>query len=126
MTPQDLYAAKLTTPDAAVAGIASGMNVAMGMAVAEPPALLGALARRGVTRVLAEGGAGLAAGLLRAGLVDRLAWFHAPAVMGADGHPAAEGLRLAALAAMPRFRRVAVRPLGMDLLTEYEPIAEVG
>ena len=68
----------------------------------------------------------LAAGLLRAGLIDRLAWFHAPAVMGADGHPAAEGLRLAALAAMPRFRRVAVRPLGADLLTEYEPIAEVG
>ena len=65
-------------------------------------------------------------GVARAGLIDRLAWFHAPAVMGADGHPAAEGLRLAALAAMPRFRRVAVRPLGADLLTEYEPIAEVG
>ena len=46
MTPQDLYAAKLTTPDAAVEAIASGMNVAMGMAVAEPPALLDALARR--------------------------------------------------------------------------------
>ena len=89
-------------------------------------AMLGALARRGVTRVLAEGGAGLAAGLLRAGLVDRLAWFHAPAVMGGDGHPATEGLRLAALAAMPRFRRVAVRPLGADMLTEFEPIAEVG
>jgi diaminohydroxyphosphoribosylaminopyrimidine deaminase/5-amino-6-(5-phosphoribosylamino)uracil reductase len=83
-------------------------------------ALLGALARRGVTRVLAEGGAGLAAGLLRAGLVDRLAWFHAPGVMGAEGWPAAEGLRLAALDAMPRFRRVAVRPLGADVLTEFE------
>jgi diaminohydroxyphosphoribosylaminopyrimidine deaminase/5-amino-6-(5-phosphoribosylamino)uracil reductase len=83
-------------------------------------ALLGALARRGVTRVLAEGGAGLAAGLLRGGLVDRLAWFHAPGIMGADGWPAAEGLRLAALAAMPRFRRVAVRPLGTDILTEFE------
>ncbi len=46
--------------------------------------------------------------------------------MGGDGHPATEGLRLAALAAMPRFRRVAVRPLGADLLTEFEPIAEVG
>jgi diaminohydroxyphosphoribosylaminopyrimidine deaminase/5-amino-6-(5-phosphoribosylamino)uracil reductase len=88
-------------------------------------ALLGALARRGVTRVLAEGGAGLAAGLLRAGLVDRLAWFHAPGVMGAEGWPAAEGLRLAALAAMPRFRRVAVRPLGDDVLTEFERIEEV-
>jgi diaminohydroxyphosphoribosylaminopyrimidine deaminase/5-amino-6-(5-phosphoribosylamino)uracil reductase len=89
-------------------------------------ALLGALARRGVTRVLAEGGAGLAAGLLRAGLVDRLAWFHAPGVMGGEGHPAVQGLHLAALAAMPRFRRVAVKPLGADLLTEYEPIAERG
>ena len=88
-------------------------------------ALLGALARRGVTRVLAEGGAGIAAGLLRARLVDRLAWFHAPGVMGAEGRPAAEGLHLAALAAMPRFRRVAMRPLGADLLTEFECIAEV-
>ncbi|WP_246523104.1 bifunctional diaminohydroxyphosphoribosylaminopyrimidine deaminase/5-amino-6-(5-phosphoribosylamino)uracil reductase RibD [Neoroseomonas eburnea] len=88
-------------------------------------ALLGALARRGVTRILAEGGAGVAAGLLRARLVDRLAWFHAPGVMGGEGHPAVEGLRLAALAAMPRFRRVAVRPLGADLLTEFECIAEV-
>ncbi|WP_198373221.1 dihydrofolate reductase family protein, partial [Roseomonas rosulenta] len=83
-------------------------------------ALLAALARRGVTRVLAEGGAGLAAGLLRARLVDRLAWFHAPGIMGAEGWPAAEGLRLAALAAMPRFRRVALRPLGADILTEFE------
>lgn len=117
-------------PPAALAPfIAAGVEV---LTVSAPEsgldlrAMLGALARRGVTRVLAEGGAGLAAGLLRAGLVDRLAWFHAPAVMGGDGHPAAEGLRLAALAAMPRFHRVAVRPLGADLLTEYEPIAEVG
>jgi len=85
-------------------------------------ALLAALAQRGVTRVLAEGGAGLAAGLLRAGLVDRIAWFHAPAVMGAEGHPATADLHLAALAAMPRFRRVAVRELGPDLLTEYESL----
>lgn len=88
-------------------------------------AVLAALAQRGVTRVLAEGGAALAAGLLRAGLVDRLAWFHAPGVMGAEGLPAAGGLRLAALAAMPRFRRVALRPLGADVLTEFERIEEV-
>lgn len=83
-------------------------------------ALLAALARRGVTRVLAEGGAGIAAALLRADLVDRLAWFHAPGIMGAEGLPAAEGLRLAALAAMPRFRRLDVRPLGADVMTEFE------
>jgi diaminohydroxyphosphoribosylaminopyrimidine deaminase/5-amino-6-(5-phosphoribosylamino)uracil reductase len=83
-------------------------------------ALLAALAQRGVTRVLAEGGAGIAAALLRAGLVDRLAWFHAPGVIGAEGLPAAEGLRLAALAAMPRFRRLDVRPMGADVMTEFE------
>lgn len=88
------------------------------------PSLLRALGRRGVTRVLAEGGAGLAAALLRQGLVDRLAWFHAPAVMGGDGHPALQGLRLAALSAMPRFRRTAQRALGDDMLSEFERIGD--
>ncbi len=83
-------------------------------------ALLQALAQRGVTRVLAEGGAGIAAALLREGLVDRLAWFHAPSVMGGDGMPAAYPLPVDVLAAMPRFRRVAARPLGDDWLTEFE------
>jgi diaminohydroxyphosphoribosylaminopyrimidine deaminase/5-amino-6-(5-phosphoribosylamino)uracil reductase len=82
--------------------------------------LLGALAERGVTRLLAEGGAGIAAALLREGLVDRLAWFHAPAVMGGDGIPAAYPLPVEVLAAMPRFRRVASRPLGEDWLSEFE------
>lgn len=82
--------------------------------------LLRALARRGVTRVLAEGGGGIAAALLSAGLVDRIAWFHAPAAMGAEGHPGVGLLHLAALAAMPRFRRVAARAVGADWLTEYE------
>lgn len=88
------------------------------------PSLLRALGRRGVTRVLAEGGAGLAAALLRQGLVDRLVWFHAPAVMGGDGHPALEGLRLAALSAMPRFRRTAQRAIGDDMLSEFERIED--
>jgi diaminohydroxyphosphoribosylaminopyrimidine deaminase/5-amino-6-(5-phosphoribosylamino)uracil reductase len=82
--------------------------------------LLGTLAQRGVTRVLAEGGAGIAAGLLRAGLVDRIAWFHAPGVMGGDGLPAVRPLPLKSLSAMPRFRRVASRAVGDDWLTEFE------
>lgn len=83
-------------------------------------ALLAALAQRGVTRVLAEGGAGIAASLLRENLVGRLAWFHAPGVIGGDGMPAAYPLPVEALAAMPRFRRVAVRALDDDVLTELE------
>ena len=79
---------------------------------------LRALARAGLTRVFAEGGAGLAASLLRADLVDRLAWFHAPGVMGADGLPAAEAMGVGVLAAMPRFVREAVVALGPDVLTQ--------
>lgn len=82
-------------------------------------ALLRALAAQGLTRVLSEGGAGLAAALLRAGLVDRLAWFHAPAILGGDGRPAAEALPLARLAEMPRYRRIALEELGPDLLSEF-------
>jgi diaminohydroxyphosphoribosylaminopyrimidine deaminase/5-amino-6-(5-phosphoribosylamino)uracil reductase len=82
--------------------------------------ILAALAQRGITRLLAEGGAGIAASLLREGLVDRLAWFHAPMVIGGDGIPASYPLPLPELAKAPKFRRVAVRTLGADMLTEFE------
>jgi diaminohydroxyphosphoribosylaminopyrimidine deaminase/5-amino-6-(5-phosphoribosylamino)uracil reductase len=86
----------------------------------DPGALLRALAVRGITRVFAAGAPPPAAGLLRARLVDRLAWFHAPAVMGGDGRPAMDALPLDMLSAMPRFRRVSAAVLGPDLLSEFE------
>ena len=46
MTPDELYRAKLQTPRQAVADLQSGAHVSMGMAVAEPPALLAAIAAR--------------------------------------------------------------------------------
>ena len=79
------------------------------------------LAGRGITRVLAEGGAGLAAALLRADLVDRIAWFHAPSVLGGDGLAAVAGWGVETLAAMRRFRRVRAIETGDDMLTELEP-----
>ena len=88
----------------------------------EPLALMRGLARLGVTRLLVEGGGALAAALLRAGLVDRLAWFHAPAAMGGDGLPAIQPLPVDSLAGMPKFRRTAVTPCGADLLSEFERI----
>jgi diaminohydroxyphosphoribosylaminopyrimidine deaminase/5-amino-6-(5-phosphoribosylamino)uracil reductase len=84
-----------------------------------PRAMLAALAQRGVTRLLVEGGAGLAAAMLRAGLVDRLVWFHAPGVMGAEGLPGVGPLGVAALARMPRFRLAASTALGEDVMSEY-------
>ncbi len=82
-----------------------------------------ALGTAGLTRVLVEGGAKIAGALLRAGLVDRIAWFHAPAVMGGDGLPATQAFGVTALDGMPRFRRVDSRPMGNDVLTEFSRAA---
>jgi diaminohydroxyphosphoribosylaminopyrimidine deaminase/5-amino-6-(5-phosphoribosylamino)uracil reductase len=82
-------------------------------------AALAALAERGITRLLVEGGGRLAASLLAAGLVDRLAWFRAPAVMGGDGLPGVDSLGLEAVAQLRRFRRTGVLALADDLLESY-------
>jgi diaminohydroxyphosphoribosylaminopyrimidine deaminase/5-amino-6-(5-phosphoribosylamino)uracil reductase len=79
-------------------------------------AAFGELGRRGLTRVLVEGGSTLAAVMLRAGLVDRLAWFHAPALIGGDGIPAVAGFGLAHLAEAPRFERLSLEAVGEDVL----------
>lgn len=94
-------------------------NVAGGERGVDLRAGLRALGSAGLTRVLVEGGAQLAAGLLRDGLVDRIAWFHAPGVMGGDGWPAAQAFGTTALDAMPRFTRTGVRSVGDDMLTEF-------
>ncbi len=93
------------------------IEVAGGAHGVDMNAALQALGQAGLTRVLVEGGAQIAGSLLRAGLVDRIAWFHAPAVMGGDGLAAAAGFGVAALETMPRFERIEQRALGDDLLT---------
>jgi diaminohydroxyphosphoribosylaminopyrimidine deaminase/5-amino-6-(5-phosphoribosylamino)uracil reductase len=80
---------------------------------------LARLGERGLTRLLVEGGGRLAAALLRAGLVDRLVWLHAPLLLGGDAVPAIAELRLDALAAAPAFERVSTEPVGADLLSFY-------
>lgn len=80
------------------------------------------LAAQGLTRVLVEGGGTLAAALLRADLVDRLAWFHAPAVMGGDGFPAAQAFGIETLSHMPRFTPVSACRLGEDMLSHFTRI----
>jgi diaminohydroxyphosphoribosylaminopyrimidine deaminase/5-amino-6-(5-phosphoribosylamino)uracil reductase len=82
-------------------------------------AALQALGTAGITRLMTEGGGQIAAALLRADLVDRLAWFHAPATMGGDGWPGVQAFGLEKLADMPRFTRTNVTQLGDDLLTEF-------
>jgi len=82
-------------------------------------AALAALAGRGITRVLVEGGSGVTTAFLAAGLVDHLAWFRAPGLIGDDGLAAIGELGVAALANMPRFQRQGIEPLGDDVLESY-------
>ncbi|MGH6893570.1 MAG: bifunctional diaminohydroxyphosphoribosylaminopyrimidine deaminase/5-amino-6-(5-phosphoribosylamino)uracil reductase RibD, partial [Dongiaceae bacterium] len=78
-----------------------------------------ALAERGVTRILVEGGATLATGFLNAGLVDRLYWFRAPIAIGEDGLAGLGSLSVDRLADSIGFRRLDTRILGNDVLELY-------
>ncbi len=81
-------------------------------------ALLRRLVRRGVSSLLLEGGAELAAGALRAGVVDRVACFVAPTIIGGDGVAMIDALSLGRLKDAPRLRDVRVSRLGADVLIE--------
>lgn len=85
----------------------------------DPRAALAFLGEKGVTRVLVEGGATLAASLMAAKFIDRIAWFRAAAAIGDDGIGALGGLGLDGLAAMPRFVRLGSIPVGDDVLESY-------
>lgn len=85
--------------------------------------MLQALAARGLTRVLCEGGGALAAGLLRLGLVDEMVVFTAGKVIGADGRTGMGPLGLAALAKAPRFDLVQVRAVGADVLQVWRRVS---
>jgi diaminohydroxyphosphoribosylaminopyrimidine deaminase / 5-amino-6-(5-phosphoribosylamino)uracil reductase len=74
-----------------------------------------ALREHGVRVILVEGGAGLAAGLLDAGLVQRLHLFVAPLFLGGPGIPAFAASR------REEWRFVAVQRLGADVLLTLDP-----
>jgi len=80
---------------------------------------LGALAERGITRLLVEGGSALAASLLRAKLVDRLAVFQAPLALGGDALPAIGELAIGSLADAPAFVQKSTEVLASDLAATY-------
>ena len=86
--------------------------------------VLAALAARGITRVLVEGGAELAAGLLRAHLVDRLAWFRGPVLLGGDGRAAIDALGIDAIAEALTAEPAGGALLARDRLERY--IIEAG
>lgn len=81
--------------------------------------LLGA---EGLTRVLVEGGGHLIASLLRDGLADEVAWFHAPRIMGGDGIAAAAPFGVDTVEQAPAFVRSGLSEVGGDILETYRRI----
>ncbi len=75
------------------------------------------LGRREIISLLIEGGARVAGSALRAGVVDKVAWFVAPLLMG-EGKSALGGFAVENLGAAPRLSLVQTRTVGDDVLIE--------
>jgi len=86
-------------------------------------AVLHALAEKGITRLLVEGGARVASSLVAAGLVDEVWLLRGPAAIGADGVAALDALPLTAIIESPAFKLVTSERLAQDSLTIYHRAA---
>ncbi len=84
--------------------------------------LLARLARRGITHLLVEGGARVHARFLEEGLVDRVAIFVAPKIVGADGVPLAAGRGPTRMSDALRLDEVEVDRIGEDVLVQGRPV----
>jgi diaminohydroxyphosphoribosylaminopyrimidine deaminase/5-amino-6-(5-phosphoribosylamino)uracil reductase len=79
------------------------------------------LAKSGIKSVLIEGGGVLAARALEGGLVDRVALFIAPKLIGGDGRPMVAAMGLGRMSEAIPVVDVAFERLGDDLLIEGRP-----
>ena len=82
-----------------------------------------ALGKRGLTRVLCEGGGRLAASLISADLVDNLVTFTAGIAIGSEGASVFGPLGIDALSAAPKFRLKSSRVVGKDIMSVWKPTA---
>jgi diaminohydroxyphosphoribosylaminopyrimidine deaminase/5-amino-6-(5-phosphoribosylamino)uracil reductase len=81
--------------------------------------VLADLARRGITRLLVEGGAGVHAAFLDRGFADRLEVFRSPMLLGDAGHAAIDALAAFTLDEAPQFKCIGRHPMGLDLLESF-------
>jgi diaminohydroxyphosphoribosylaminopyrimidine deaminase/5-amino-6-(5-phosphoribosylamino)uracil reductase len=84
-------------------------------------AVLKALAGRGITRLMVEGGPTIAAAFIKADLVDEAALFRSLNPLG-EGIDVLEGLPLTALTKSPKLKPVASEAVGGDTLETFERI----
>ena len=96
------------------------IRVAASGAELDPAAALHALAEKGITRLMVEGGARVASSFVAAGLVDEIWLLRGPDKVGADGVAALDALPLTAITRSPAFKVRASENLDKDTLTIYE------
>jgi diaminohydroxyphosphoribosylaminopyrimidine deaminase/5-amino-6-(5-phosphoribosylamino)uracil reductase len=126
-TPLWVMTSSLSEAPAAMKLGAAGAQVIRVATTATPPgldllAVLHALADKGITRLLVEGGARVASSFIAAGLVDEVWLLRGPDAIGADGVAALDALPLSAITQSPTFRVRASEILQSDTLTIYERI----
>jgi diaminohydroxyphosphoribosylaminopyrimidine deaminase/5-amino-6-(5-phosphoribosylamino)uracil reductase len=108
-------------------GVERFKDTGVGIVLVGPPVhdqvdlagVMAMLAEKGITRVLVEGGGRLAASLLAADLVDRLAIFRSGVVIGGDGLAAVAGYGLEKLDLARRYTRQSLQEIGADALETW-------
>jgi diaminohydroxyphosphoribosylaminopyrimidine deaminase/5-amino-6-(5-phosphoribosylamino)uracil reductase len=125
-TPLWLMTSDLAEAPAAMKLGAAGAQVIRVATTSAPPpgldlnAVLHALADKGITRLLVEGGARVASSFVTAGLADEVWLLRGPNPVGADGVAALDALPLAVITQSPDWRIRGSETLGNDTLTIYE------
>jgi diaminohydroxyphosphoribosylaminopyrimidine deaminase/5-amino-6-(5-phosphoribosylamino)uracil reductase len=122
-TPLWVMTSNLAEAPAAMKLGAAGAQV-IRVASAQPgldlQAVLHALAEKGITRLLVEGGSRVASSFVAAGLVDEMWLLRGSGAIGADGVAALDALPLSAITQSPQFKVRASEKLQNDTLTIYE------
>src|ERR1700677_2297432 len=121
-TPLWVMPSSLSEAPAAMKLGAAGAQVLRVATTATPPgldlpAVLHALADKGITRLLVEGGARVASSFVAAGLVDEVWLLRGPDAIGAEGVAALDALPLTSITQSPAFRVRAGESLQKDTLT---------
>jgi diaminohydroxyphosphoribosylaminopyrimidine deaminase / 5-amino-6-(5-phosphoribosylamino)uracil reductase len=114
-------------PAAARLGATGAQVIRVATAAARPGldvlAVLRALAEKGITRLLVEGGSRVASSFIEAKLVDEVWLLRGPEAVGAGGVAALDALQLTAITQSPAFKVHASENLDKDTLTVYERTA---
>jgi diaminohydroxyphosphoribosylaminopyrimidine deaminase/5-amino-6-(5-phosphoribosylamino)uracil reductase len=124
-TPLWVMTSNLAEAPAAVKLGAAGAQVIRVATTTAPPgldlaAVLRALAGKGITRLLVEGGSRVASSFVAANLVDEVWLLRGPDPIGDGGISALDALPLTAITESPEFKVRASESLQRDLLTIYE------